>query len=71
MIVKVQLPLISSEKDPEAMIYDRNRAHVGQIPITAELTKAMGKDVKAFFRATYNNKTGIINLYERVPDKNW
>lgn len=71
MIVKVQLPLMSTEDNPTALIYDRNRVHAGSIPITDELTEAMGKDVKAYFRATYNSSTGLITLYERVSNKNW
>jgi hypothetical protein len=49
MIVKIQLPLVSTEPVPLALVYNEDRSYQVQIPVTAEIKKRMGEDVKAFF----------------------
>ena len=64
MIVKIQLPLMTTMDHPMALIYNNDRSFQEQIPVTQELKDAMDGDVKAYFRVEI--KEGDLHLLERV-----
>lgn len=51
MIVKVQRSLATSEDVPQVLIYDRDRSVRLEGPLSDELARAMGADVKLYFEA--------------------
>jgi hypothetical protein len=69
MIVKVQLPLASSEVHPKALVYDETRTIEVQVPITDALRKRMDGSPKRFFEAEV--KAGALALGREVEDPGW
>jgi hypothetical protein len=64
-VVKVQLPLIP--RNAPALIYNRLRSHEQIRHLDRDEARAMGRDMKAFFRATFDEATGFT-LIARVSD---
>jgi hypothetical protein len=69
MIVKLQLPL--SDPDAPCLIYDKARTVFVQAPVTDEIRRAMGDNMKAYFKANYNKPSGNVELIERAPPQEW
>jgi len=68
-IVKVQLPLASSDPNPLPLIYDKEMAHPVQQPINSKTLAALNGDVKGYFQATFDGDVWIIG--KRLPDQLW
>jgi len=65
-IVKVQIPIITSETIKLALIYNESRSIQFQIPVTKKLIKKMQGEFKQFFFIdTENNITG------KAPWQSW
>jgi hypothetical protein len=69
MIVKVQTPLASNEREPLAMIYNKDRSVEAFVPITADIKKLMKDTPKAFFHAKMNGDK--IELLKEAVWQNW
>ncbi len=73
-IVKVQLPVVSSEPAPPALVYDRTRAVDLLVPATSELLKKMtvgiGLKHKLFFWA-HKSPEGALVLDEMAQWQPW
>lgn len=74
MIVKVQLPVVTNEEWPLALVYDKQRKIQEQIPVTPSLLDMMcGTDgavrLKAFFEAVLLN--GALVLGKEAPWQMW
>jgi hypothetical protein len=69
MIVKVQLPLASSEETPLALIYDETKKFVTQVPVTDPLRAVMKGRAKAYFRAEIEK--GSLVIESEVPPPPW
>ena len=69
MIVKVQLPLFSSEKNPPALIYNKDRKIYATVPVTEEVVELMGDSAKEFFHAEIED--GNIVLGDKAPWQKW
>lgn len=71
MVVKVQVPLVSSDPKavPLALIYDEGKKYLVQVPVTDPLRAVMKKRPKAFFRASIDK--GSLVIEEEVPDPGW
>lgn len=74
MIVKVQLPLHTTEPEPLALVYNRERTLLVQVPVIGGLVDAMrGTDgrvrPKAFFEATVIHDS--VNIEHEVEDPGW
>lgn len=52
MIVKIQIPLSTNEKNPLALVYNEDRSFETFIPIGDELLWWMDGEPKAFFNVT-------------------
>lgn len=70
MIVKIQVPIATTERLPLALIYDESRAVEFQVPITSEILFIMKGRPKAFFHAT-SEEDGAFVVGEEVPEQNW
>lgn len=75
-IVKVQMPLISTAQEPEALLYDQSRGFEEMIPITDELLEKMKDRAKAFFRVRtsehqLNETLLVVEFLEEVDDPGW
>lgn len=73
MIVKVQRPIHANYKNPNWLVYTRNRANSQLIPsseIPLHVKTAMTSDYKAFFNAEIN-LAGKWIIGERVKNQNW
>lgn len=75
MIVKVQLPLVSSDAArggmEVALVYDQGRTHITQQRLNAGVLGLMGDDKKAFFDARWQWVQQEWLLLERVGDQSW
>lgn len=69
MIVKVQIPIVSTKENPPAFIYNEDRSYVAKAEITDELMEVFGNQEKLFFNATITN--GSLLLIENVSDPGW
>ena len=70
MIVKVQLPLSSNQKDPPAFIYDEKKEVEMFVPITKELLEHMDGEPKKYFKA-HILKDGTLMLDEEAEEQSW
>jgi hypothetical protein len=68
-IVKVQLPLDSDERTPQALVYDEGHAIVRTVPITASLRKKMAGAMKKFFYATIEGDA--VRIGAAAAWQNW
>ncbi len=69
IIVKVQLPLISSEKGPPAYVYSKDKVFQCFVTVNEDLINIMDDEPKKFFYA--NIKNGTVNLLEEAPWQEW
>jgi hypothetical protein len=70
VIVKVQLPLLSTEANPGALVYEGSRKR-GQtiMDLPPRVLALMNGDLKAYFRA--RPRPGGWNILTRVSDQPW
>jgi hypothetical protein len=67
-IVKVQLPLATSEPKPKAMIYNKDRS-VHMFTDVDMVKNKMGKEKKLYFNAIVDGDS--LTLLERAPWQSW
>lgn len=68
-IVKVQVPLATSEEVPAALLYNKDRHVQAMVPVTDELLASMAGEKKKFF---YARMVGtIINIDGEAPCQDW
>jgi hypothetical protein len=68
-VVKVQQALYPPGGD--ALIYDQDRKHLQQRPLTAAERHMMAGKVLAFFQASWNTSSRRWTLLERAADGSW
>ncbi len=68
-VVKVQLPLSSTESEPEALIYNKSRSLMQTFPVEHVADIMKGRP-KAFFEASWIDGGDLI-LFEEVEDPGW
>ena len=79
MIVKVQLSYISSEQQPQVLVYNKTKEFYYQGDATSDIIKAMVIDdfdnlrlqIKRYFNARYDRATKQIELLNEVNDQLW
>ena len=69
MVVKIQLPLVSSEAEPKALIYNEDQSLHTMMPVSDLLRTVIGDELKAFFEVTI--KDGNLVLEERLEGQGW
>jgi hypothetical protein len=73
MIVKVQVPLVSNELTPPALVYDRHRSRVFTLPLDElpdhvfEAARVLGK---AYFHIAFDGNDRIL-WGEQAPRQEW
>ena len=70
MIVKVQMPIITTEKYLVCLIYNEDRSVLAEMSVTKELKKEMKGELKKYFNAHTDKKKFII-LDEEAPEQSW
>ncbi len=70
MIVKIQRPLVSSEPDPMALVYNRDRSLEAHMPMTPDI-EALFADgsLKVYHRASLRGTE--LHIGRRVKEPNW
>ncbi len=71
MIIKVQTPIASTEMDPMAMAYNKDRTFSVFMPITPELRKEMHGTPKQYFYAHYDRKNNKTMLDGKAEWQDW
>lgn len=69
-IVKVQVPIVNYSKTPLVLVYSKGRSRVREQPLTPDLQKKLGGQIKAFFYAYYSSTVGWA-IAERAPPQDW
>lgn len=67
MIVKVQLPIVTTE--PFALVYNRSRGFTANMRLTPELDKALKGRFKSFWYAKLKGKE--LELLRPAPWQDW
>jgi hypothetical protein len=68
-IVKVQVPLITSDPRGLGLIYAKGRKNLKQQKLDDDVIKAMAGEPKAFFEAEFSGLSWRIG--KRVKDQTW
>jgi hypothetical protein len=71
MIVKVQLPLMTDEEVPQALIYNEDRSVQFQVPVTDHILKGMDGRFKRYFEAARDEQYVNIMFHRPVEDQDW
>lgn len=69
VIVKIQLPLHTTEDQPLALIYTEDRSLHIYAPVTDELKEAVGDDMRAFFSARIVGDQ--FEVIEKLEEQGW
>lgn len=72
MIVKVQVPLAKfGFGEPEALIYNKDKSVLMQIPLTEQIQQLMGKDFKRYYHVKVDPNSSELTFGNRAPAQNW
>lgn len=70
-IVKVQLPLMSGEPSPKALVYNKSGTFVVMTEVGG-LEIVMEGTLKGFFKASYDSENNITNFHgDPLSDQGW
>lgn len=70
-IYKVQVPLMSSEDSPPALVYDKKRKKSIFMPVTKDLVKFMNGEPKKFVYGFVNRTTNNFQIEGEAPWQSW
>lgn len=68
-IVKVQRPLSSTEADPGALVYDREREVLGFAPMNRAVRALLGDELKVYAWARFEGEK--LRISGRAPWQDW
>ena len=71
MIVKIQISLMTTEKQKTMLIYNRSRSVLYQAPADKDVLEIMKGRPKAYFNAIINKATKFIEIQNEVNDQLW
>jgi hypothetical protein len=76
MVVKVQIPIVTNEAVPQVLIYNRARTIEQFFPLTANLRKTLGNELKSFWRARLIPDPAVpgekmLSLEKQATWRNW
>lgn len=69
-IVKVQIPLVTSDPTPQVLVYDRDRRLEQYLPMTQEVLDVMNGETKRYFWARLRG-TELSLLNKVVGEQSW
>ena len=68
---KVQIPLSTNAEVPMALVYNRDRSRMGEIPVTEEVRSLFPPDVyKIFIEGNFDPSRGELDVRVIHPDPN-
>ncbi len=75
-IVKVQIPLVTSEPNPMCLVYNEDRSVMDQFPISRSLRSLLRGQLKSFWHAHLipdPKKKGafLVSIDRRAPWQEW
>lgn len=70
-IVKVQLPIVTTDPHEPALVYAKGKKKLVQQQLDHGTRKAMGEDMKAFFEAEFSFTKQVWGIGKRVKDRDW
>jgi len=70
MIVKIQMPLSSSEKDPPCFVYNKDKSIEQFFSIPEDLKNFMRGRAKAYFYTEIDQEKRLV-LKEEAPWQSW
>ena len=68
-IVKVQLPLFSTDPDPLPLVYAENNRHCQNQRIPGRIYRDLRRSKKGYYEAEYIG--GFWEIGKRVEDQSW
>jgi hypothetical protein len=68
-IVKVQVALMP--RGAPALVYDRKQKHMAQQHLDADTKKALGREPKGYFKASWSPDDRAWQIGERVERQPW
>lgn len=71
MIVKIQIPLMSSEENAEALVYNQTRSFQAHMPIDDTIKKFMNGEYKKFARISYHLVSKKVEIQKELGDQGW
>ena len=70
MIVKVQVPIFSTDNSAGCLVYDEERTFTTEIPATERIIKDCRDDMKNFYFAHWRPE-GVLELDGLAPWQDW
>lgn len=69
-VFKIQVPLMTTESEQLALIYNSSRRKMVQIPVTKEISNFMNGSFKKFAYGTFD-KGEKFKITKEAPWQNW
>lgn len=69
-IFKVQLPLFSSDENALALVYNEDQSIVSHSPVTVDLMRAVGPEMKKFFHG-FVREDGSLEFVDEAEWQDW
>ena len=70
IICKIQLPIMTNNPTPLALAYNRDRSVFVTFPVTPELEKRFGREMKKFFHYE-QQRDGTLKVNEVATWQSW
>jgi hypothetical protein len=70
-IVKVSIPSTASVPDPLPLVYAKGRINMVMQTLDYATARAMGRDLKGYFEAEWDEAKQRWNIGRRVNDRDW
>lgn len=71
IVVKVQVPLLSNEESPSALVYDKSRKNTVFCDVSPELLEIMGGQPEKYFMAQVRRDSIHILFDKEVANPGW
>lgn len=69
-IFKLQVPLVTTDPEPKALIYNEDRSAEGMFPVTSDILELMDGEAKIFIYGQYE-EDGTVTLIGNAPWQEW
>lgn len=70
-IFKVQVPLMTTDPEPCAYLYNESRSIYFYTPVTKYILRLMNGEFKKFFELEYSKRTKQITFIKEIKDPRW
>lgn len=69
-VFKIQVPLFSSEENPQLLVYNRSRSIYFQLDMTDDLKGLIGEKAKIYVLG-YIDEKQVFQIVHKVKDQRW